>query len=331
VVVLREFGGQTERREALRAVGLEETAAAVGVDLGFEQQHRAAERPVDNLQPATSGPIPTADRLSGASPGGLPLAKDRMIEFKNVSKRFGARVAVDRLSLTVNPGEVVGFLGPNGAGKSTSLKMLVGLLPIDSGSISVCGLNNVTDSIAVRQLIGYIPDRPFVYDKLTALEFLHFVGELYHMDEGDRRQRSPDMLRLFGLADRGDELIASFSHGMKQRLVMAAALLHRPKVLVVDEPMVGLDPQGAKLVKAVFRAAAHQHGMTVFLSTHSLDTAEEVCDRVGIILDGQLTAFGAVGELRDRVAGDHDLESIFLRITGAGDQSAAAEAVLGLI
>jgi ABC-2 type transport system ATP-binding protein len=254
-----------------------------------------------------------------------------MIEFKNVGKRFGDRVAVDRLSLTVHPGEVVGFLGPNGAGKSTSLKMLVGLLPMDSGNITVCGMDTVNESLAVRQLIGYIPDRPFVYDKLTALEFLHFIGELYHMKPGDLRQRAPDMLRLFGLADRGDELIASFSHGMKQRLVMAAALLHRPKVLVVDEPMVGLDPQGAKLVKAVFRAAAHEHGMAVFLSTHSLDTAEEVCDRVGIILEGKLTALGAVGDLRDKVAGDHDLESIFLRITGAGDQSAAAQAALGLI
>jgi ABC-2 type transport system ATP-binding protein len=239
-----------------------------------------------------------------------------MIHFNNVSKNYGDRVAVNQLNLDIQAGEVFGFLGPNGAGKTSTLKMLMGLTPITQGTITVDGKRTTEAPLEVRQILGYIPDRPFLYDLLTAQEFLNFVGGLYGMQADDLAKRGPEMLNLFRLGDRADELVGSFSHGMKQRLVMAGAFLHRPKALVVDEPMVGLDPQGSRLVKEIFKSAAHDQGMAVFLSTHSLETAEEVCDRVGILSGGNLVATGAVAELRDTVAGDDNLESIFLRITG---------------
>ena len=239
-----------------------------------------------------------------------------MICFEQVSKHYGDRVAVDHLDLEIRAGEVFAFLGPNGAGKTSTLKMLMGLTPMSAGRITVGGQDITEHPLQVRQILGYIPDRPFLYDLLTATEFLEFIGGLYGMERGDIARRATEMLELFRLADRHQELVQSFSHGMKQRLVMAGAFLHRPKVLVVDEPMVGLDPQGSRLVKEIFKSAAHDQGMAVFLSTHSLETAEEVCDRVGILLGGRLVATGAVSELRDTVAGDENLESIFLRITG---------------
>lgn len=270
----------------------------------------------------------SARYLSASRPFGKVLS---MIHFKNVSKRYGDRLAVDRLELEIQAGEVFGFLGPNGAGKTSTLKMLVGLTPISEGQITVAGNCTTEQSLKVRQILGYIPDRPFLYDLLTAEEFLEFVGKLYGMGGGDLRKRSGEMLELFRLDDRGSELVKSFSHGMKQRLVMAGAFLHRPKVLVVDEPMVGLDPQGSRLVKEIFKSAAHDQGMAVFLSTHSLETAEEVCDRVGILLEGKLVATGAVNELRDQVSGDESLESIFLRITGGRTEEADVRLALDLL
>ena len=221
-----------------------------------------------------------------------------MIRFDHVSKHYGDRTAVNDLNLEIKAGEVFGFLGPNGAGKTSTLKMLMGLTPISEGTITVSGMDITERSLDVRQILGYIPDRPFLYDLLTAGEFLNFIGGLYGMSGADLERRGEQMLELFKLADRRHELVQSFSHGMKQRLVMAGAFLHRPQVLVVDEPMVGLDPQGSRLIKEIFKSAAHDQGMAVFLSTHSLETAEEVCDRVGILLQGQLVATGAVDELR---------------------------------
>ena len=248
-----------------------------------------------------------------------------MISFDHVSKHYGDRTAVNDLNLEIKSGEVFGFLGPNGAGKTSTLKMLMGLTPISEGKITVSGMDITQSPLDVRQILGYIPDRPFLYDLLTAGEFLNFIGGLYGMSGSDLDRRGEQMLELFKLDDRRHELVQSFSHGMKQRLVMAGAFLHRPQVLVVDEPMVGLDPQGSRLIKEIFKSAAHDQGMAVFLSTHSLETAEEVCDRVGILLQGELVATGAVDELRDTVAGDENLESIFLRITGGetSDQEVA--------
>lgn len=254
-----------------------------------------------------------------------------MIELTGINKAYGGRAAVQNLNLKINAGEVFGFLGPNGAGKSTTLRMIVGLTLPDSGSIRLNGIDPVADALSAKRIVGYIPDRPFLYDKLTATEFLRFIGGLYHMEAGDLAKRSQELLHLFKLGDRESDLVASFSHGMKQRLIMAAALLHRPKILVVDEPMVGLDPQGARLVKNIFRSAAHDHGMAVFISTHSLDTAEEVCDRVGILLEGQLKTEGRVTDLRNTVAGDTDLESIFLRLTGGVEETEATDEALGLL
>ncbi|MAO83396.1 MAG: ABC transporter [Myxococcales bacterium] len=254
-----------------------------------------------------------------------------MIEMTNIQKAYGGRLAVRNLNLNIAAGEVYGFLGPNGAGKSTTLRMIVGLTLPDSGTIRLNGIDPTVDGMNTKRIVGFIPDRPFLYDKLTAVEFLRFIGGLYQMESGDLGKRSSELLELFKLSDRHHELVASFSHGMKQRLIMAAALLHRPKILVVDEPMVGLDPQGARLVKNIFRSAAHDHGMAVFMSTHSLDTAEEVCDRVGILLEGQLQTEGRVEDLRNTVAGDTDLESIFLRLTGGVDGTEATEEALGLL
>jgi ABC-2 type transport system ATP-binding protein len=254
-----------------------------------------------------------------------------MIRFEQVTKRYAERIAVDCLDLEIRAGEVFGFLGPNGAGKTSTLKMLMGLTPMSSGKIFVADQDITEHPLEVRQILGFIPDRPFLYDLLTAGEFLEFIGGLYGMERVDLARRLGEMLELFRLADRREELVQSFSHGMKQRLVMAGAFLHRPKVLVVDEPMVGLDPQGSRLVKEIFKSAAHDQGMAVFLSTHSLETAEEVCDRVGILLDGKLAATGAVSELRDTVAGDEDLESIFLRITGGGTSEREVAIALDLL
>jgi len=205
-----------------------------------------------------------------------------MIELRDVTKRYRNLVAVNRLSLQVGPGEVFGFLGPNGAGKTTTIKMIAGLMRPTEGTILVGGIDVASDPIRAKALMGFIPDHPFLYEKLTGEEFLRFIGGLYRLDGGRLDKRVDELFELFSLKDFRDDLIESYSHGMRQRLVMGSAFLHHPKVVVVDEPMVGLDPQGARLVKQIFREQCAQ-GKTVFMSTHTLGVAEEVCDRIGII------------------------------------------------
>ncbi|NLH49580.1 MAG: ABC transporter ATP-binding protein [Myxococcales bacterium] len=242
-----------------------------------------------------------------------------MIRTEGLTKNYGKLVAVDRLDLDVRPGEVFGFLGPNGAGKTTTIKMLVGMLQPTGGKIFIDGIDALTDPIAAKAVTGYIPDRPYLYEKLTAREFLRFVGGLYAVPTAEIDRFGGELLRMFELEKWADELIENFSHGMKQRLIMSAALLHRPKVLIVDEPMVGLDPKGARLVKRIFRQLAAD-GHTLFMSTHTLEVAEEVCDRIAIINQGRIIALGTMAELRatNRNEGGR-LESIFLELTGGED------------
>ena len=235
-----------------------------------------------------------------------------MIRLKGIEKRYGKFQAVHPLDLEVHKGEVFGFLGPNGAGKTTTNRIISGVLPATAGQILIDGIDMAEDPVECRRRIGFIPDRPFTYEKLTAREFLKFIGGIYGMPNDTIETRSNQVLDDNGLLDRADELIEAYSHGMKQRLVLSAAVLHNPPVLIVDEPMVGLDPHGARRIKNLFRELAEKNH-TVFLSTHSLDVAQEVCDRVAILYRGRIVAMGKVDELMN--SGDQDLEAVFLRIT----------------
>ncbi|MFO7459930.1 MAG: ABC transporter ATP-binding protein [Desulfatiglandales bacterium] len=238
-----------------------------------------------------------------------------MIELIDVTKVFKSLRAVDRLSLEIGEGTIFGFLGPNGAGKTTTVKMTAGIMQPTSGRILIDGIDLSKDPAMAKRRIGFIPDRPFLYEKLTATEFLRFIGGLYGMDGGRSLDSQIEkVLNLFDLLHWSDELIESYSHGMKQRLVMSAALIHGPKVLIVDEPMVGLDPRGAKLVKEVFREEARK-GTTIFMSTHSLDVAQEVCREIGIIQAGKLIARGSAEDLGRMAGVEGTLEKIFLKLT----------------
>jgi len=241
-----------------------------------------------------------------------------MIKLTNLTKDYGSFTAVKSINLEVKAGEVFGFLGPNGAGKTTTIKMMAGLLQPTGGSVEIGGFDVQKDPLRAKSITGFIPDRPYLYEKLTAEEFMRFVAELYTMTGPAARIR--DLLELFGLTDWAGELVENFSHGMKQRLVMASALLHEPKILVVDEPMVGLDPRGARLVKDLFRDLAAK-GVTIFMSTHTLEIVEAMCTRVAIINKGEIIAGGSVGELGRlaRMENSH-LEPIFLKLTG-GDET----------
>lgn len=241
-----------------------------------------------------------------------------MIRLEGIEKRYGDFQAVHPLNLEVPGGEVFGFLGPNGAGKTTTNRIIAGVLPATAGTVFIDGIDMTENPVECRRRIGFIPDRPFTYEKLTAREFLRFIGGIYKMDPSSIETRSELVLGDNGLLDRADELIEAYSHGMKQRLVLSAAILHEPPVLVVDEPMVGLDPHGARRIKNLFRELAGE-GRTVFLSTHSLDVAQEVCDRVGILYKGRIVAMGKVDELMN--SGDQDLEAVFLRITEEEEQA----------
>jgi ABC-2 type transport system ATP-binding protein len=243
------------------------------------------------------------------------MERVKMIELNQISKQYGKMLAVDDLTLRIPKGEIFGFIGPNGAGKTTTIKMMGGILMPTSGSIHICGIPMKEEPEAAKKKIGFIPDRPYLYEKLTGLEFLKFIADLYHMNTGHFKEKALNNLKLFSLADWHNELIESYSHGMKQRLIMAAAMLHDPEVLIVDEPMVGLDPIGIKLVKDLFKDLAAK-GTTVFLSTHTLQVAEDLCHRIGIINKGVLTAVGSPQDLRRKYqAMDENLEQIFLRLT----------------
>jgi ABC-2 type transport system ATP-binding protein len=239
-----------------------------------------------------------------------------VIAVSGLVKRYGTFTAVDDVSLDVRPGQIHGFLGPNGAGKTTTIRMIAGLLKPTAGHILVNGHDLAVSPEAAKSSLGFIPDRPFIYEKLTAGEFLTFHAGLYGIADAGIDDRIREMLDLFELGRWRDELVESFSHGMKQRLVMSAAFLHRPQAVLVDEPMVGLDPRGARLIKDVFRRMA-DHGVAILMSTHTLEVAQEMCDLVSIILKGRIIASGTVDDLR-QLAGsaDDQLTPLFLKLTG---------------
>ncbi|MBC8433459.1 MAG: ABC transporter ATP-binding protein [Desulfobacterales bacterium] len=238
-----------------------------------------------------------------------------MIELTGLSKRYTDLVAVNDLNIIVPEGEIFGFIGPNGAGKTTTINMMGGIITPTSGSVTICGIRMEEHPEKAKRKIGFIPDRPYLYEKLTAMEFLEFTSDLYGVNENDFLARSQEQLEMFSLSEWSNELIESYSHGMKQRLVMAAALLHEPEVIIVDEPMVGLDPVAIKMVKELFKHLAAE-GVTIFMSTHTLKVAEDICDRIGVIHKGSLVANGTPEDLRRLTdAGEADLEQVFMRLT----------------
>lgn len=246
-----------------------------------------------------------------------------MLVLEALTRTFGHRTAVDALDVSLKPGEVVGFLGPNGAGKTTTIKMIAGLLVPSSGRILVDGIDAVQNPEAAKQRLAYIPDRPYVPERLSARELLNFIAGLYGLDASVVNDRGMRELERFGLKGREDDLLGGYSHGMRQRVLLASAFLRQPRVLLVDEPMVGLDPQGMRLVKRVLREAADA-GAVVLMSTHTLDVVEEVCDRVLVMGRGRLLANGTVAELTGSLPREDGapatLEDLFLRLTGSSDE-----------
>ncbi|MDR1656828.1 MAG: ABC transporter ATP-binding protein [Deltaproteobacteria bacterium] len=243
-----------------------------------------------------------------------------MIKVEGVNKNYRSHQAVVDLSLTVRPGEIYGFLGPNGAGKTTTIRILAGALAPTSGRIFLGGYNLTTNPREAKSILGYIPDRPFLYEKLSGYEFLSFTADIYKVPKAEADRRGQELLELFELWDWRNELIENYSHGMKQRLIMSGALLPQPKILVVDEPMVGLDPRGAKLVIGIFQKMARQDSVAVFISTHTMSLASRLCDRIGIIQRGHLIGEGTEDELRSLAGSEGgDLEDLFLELTSADE------------
>jgi ABC-2 type transport system ATP-binding protein len=238
-----------------------------------------------------------------------------MIKVVNLTKQYGHLAAVDSLNLEAHRGEIFGFLGPNGAGKTTTIRVMMGILKPTRGEVRLGGFHVGREPERAKAITGFIPDRPFIYEKLPGSEFLNFVGKLHGVEAGVLNRRIGELLEYFELLRWRNELVEGYSHGMKQRLVVCAALIHEPRVLIIDEPMVGMDPKGSRSLKDLFRSLSSK-GTTIFLSTHSIDVAEEVCHRIGIIQKGRLIACGTMAELH--VNGNHHdatLESVFLQLT----------------
>lgn len=244
-----------------------------------------------------------------------------MIEFSKVSKKYGPKTAVQGLDLTVPSGELFALLGPNGAGKTTTIKMLTTLLRPTTGTIRICGINVASDPREAVKHLGYVPDEPYLYEKLSGREFLQFIVDMYGIDPAEGKQRIEREIENFELAPFVEDLAETYSHGMKQRLVFASALLHEPKVLVIDEPMVGLDPRSARLAKDLLKSRAAE-GMTIFMSTHTLAVAEEIADRIGIVDHGRLLCVGTMPELQhSQQLHDSSLEKLFLEVTAAAEEA----------
>ena len=235
-----------------------------------------------------------------------------MIHFENVSKSFGEKKAVDNLTLTIEDGKVFGFIGPNAAGKTTTIKMLTGILEPDSGVVTLNGVDITRDPIQAKRMFGYVPDTFDMYERLTGMEYLRFMGDIYGVDARKRKEHIDRYLELFGLTDAAGQQIRSYSHGMKQKLAITGALMHEPSIWILDEPMVGLDPQSVFMLKEEMRKHA-ESGRTVFFSTHVLDVAERLCDEIGIINKGKLIANGTLDELRHGETGS-TLEELFLEL-----------------
>ena len=237
-----------------------------------------------------------------------------MIKLINLTKDFKTTLAVNRLNLEVAAGEIYGFIGPNGAGKTTTIRMMGGIIEPTDGKILIGGIDVSRDPVGAKKIIGFVPDRPFLYEKLTGMEFLKFIADLYRVDLRVFSRRAPELLEQFALWQWKDEIVEAYSHGMKQRLIIAAALLHDPRVMVIDEPMVGLDPEAVRMVRDILKGLASQN-VTIFVSTHTLSLAEDLCDRIGVIHKGTLLAQGTVAELNLAAkTGEARLEEVFLTL-----------------
>jgi ABC-2 type transport system ATP-binding protein len=238
-----------------------------------------------------------------------------MIQLKNVTKKFGDLTAVDNLTLTVTKGEFFGFLGPNGAGKTTTIKMIVGLFAPTAGDININGFDIIKQPMEAKQTIAYVPDSPFMYDKLSGREFLYFIGGLYKIPKQKLHNIINELLEHFEIGSWIDKRTEDYSQGMKQRIIIASALLHTPKSIIIDEPMIGLDPRSAKIVRDTLRAQS-ENGVSILMSTHSLSVAEELCDRIGIINNGRLIFCDTREQLQlDKQRYDGKFESVFLEVT----------------
>ncbi len=250
-----------------------------------------------------------------------------MIRLTDLTKRYGKFTAVNGISLHVPRGELFGLLGPNGAGKTTTMRIIAGILQPTGGAVLVGGVDMLAKPLEAKARIGFIPDRPFVYDKLTGGEFLRFTAALYGQDGTVVERRIDELLEVFDLTPWKHELTEAYSHGMRQKLIICGALVHRPELIIVDEPMVGLDPKSARLLKDLFRQFVDRGG-TVLMSTHTLEVAEVMCDRIAIVFQGKIAASGTMAELRQQTeSGDLSLEDLFLKLTG-GHRAHALDAVL---
>jgi ABC-2 type transport system ATP-binding protein len=250
------------------------------------------------------------------------------VALKNVVKTFGTISAVDNVELEIKPCEILGLLGPNGSGKSTAMKMLLGLVQPDAGSVEVLGIDVKRDPVAVKRQIGYVPESPRLYEFLTGLEYLDFIGDVFGMTTGEKKERISEYLKALDLEGREGDMISGYSQGMKQKVALISALLHKPKLLVLDEPLNGLDPKSARIVKDLLHELKAQ-GVTTLMSTHVLEIAEAICDRIAIMYQGRILALGTMDELRQKASlPGSGLEDVFLKLTGAGDTREVVEELL---
>jgi ABC-2 type transport system ATP-binding protein len=250
------------------------------------------------------------------------------VELKDVTKRYNEIVAVNNINLTINTGEIFGLLGPNGSGKSTTLKMLMGLVQPTAGAVTVLGTDVQKDPVAVKREVGYVPESPNIYEFLTGIEYLDFIGDIYGVQAEEKKQRITEYLKALQLEGREGDMINSYSDGMKKKISLISAFLHKPKLLILDEPINALDPRSAKIVKDLLHELKTQ-GVTTIMSTHVLEIAEALCDRIGIMYQGNILALGTMNELRSRASLPHSgLEDIFLKLTGTGDLRAVVEELL---
>ncbi|MGB9728096.1 MAG: ABC transporter ATP-binding protein [Nitrososphaeria archaeon] len=250
------------------------------------------------------------------------------VKLVNVSKRYGDITAVEDLNLEIKRGEIFGLLGPNGSGKSTTIKIILGLIKPDSGYVNVLGTDVEDDPITVKKRIGYVPESPKIYEFLTGLEFLDFTGDIYGMSPDEKRKRIEEFIKALDLEGREGDIISSYSEGMKQKIVIISALMHKPELLLLDEPLSGLDPKSARIIKDLLRQLASQ-GVATIMSTHILEIAQAMCDRIGIMYRGRLLALGTMEELRQmaKMPGS-GLEDIFLKLTGTEDVRPIVEALI---
>ena len=256
------------------------------------------------------------------------MSKMYAVELKGVVKRYNEILAVNQVDIAIKTGEIFGLLGPNGSGKSTTLKMLLGLVQPDAGAVSVLGTDVQKDPVAVKQQVGYVPESPRLYEFLTGIEYLDFVGDVYDMQAAEKKNRITEYLKALQLEGREGDMMTGYSEGMKQKIALISAFLHKPKLLIMDEPLNALDPRSARIIKDFLQELKAQ-GVTSIISTHVLEIAQAMCDRIGIMYQGKLLALGTMGQLR-RMAKlpDSGLEDIFLKLTGTGDIRAVVEELL---